>query len=138
MFVTGASGFVGKNICLHFLQKIRRFWADSIRNICGGSGSYSRNLATPGEWQDQIKTVDIVVHCAGNPKFGNGHEYYNDNVECTENLLKVSKESISKLEKFIFVSSVAAMDRAFGDDCAVELREGGVEAPSTITVRVRR
>jgi short-subunit dehydrogenase len=135
VFVTGASGFIGRNTCLYFLKKnyvvfgLTRQKGKEIlpKEVIVVHG----DLLDPNLWQDQIKSVDIVVHCAGNPKFGNGLEYFKDNVTCTQNLLKVSNEAIKNLKRFVFISSIAAVDRAFGDSCKFQLREESIEAPTT-------
>lgn len=135
VFVTGASGFIGRNTCLYFLKKnyivyglTRQKGKETLpKEVIVVNG----DLLDPVLWQEQIKSVDVVVHCAGNPKFGNGPEYFEDNVTCTQNLLRVSSETIKNLKRFVFISSIAAVDRAFGDSCNSQLTEDSIEAPTT-------
>jgi short-subunit dehydrogenase len=135
VLVTGASGFIGRNTCLHFLKKNYIVFGLTRQKqkevLPKGVTIIEGNLLNPNLWQDQIKSVDVVVHCAGNPKFGNGPEYFKDNILCTQNLLKVSSETIENLQKFVFISSIAAMDRAFGDNCNSQLKEDSIDAPTT-------
>ena len=121
VLVTGASGFVGRAVCLHFLDKnylvfglTRQLDLQSLpKDVIAVEG----DLLNPELWKNRIASVDYVVHCAGNPKFGNGPAYFRDNVICTENLLKVCKDTIKNLKRFVFISSIAAVDRIFGDNC---------------------
>ena len=135
VFVTGASGFIGRNTCLYFLKKNYVVFGLTRQNGKGilpkGVIVVNGDLIEPNLWKDQIKSVDIVIHCAGNPKFGNGPNYFKDNVTCTQNLLKVSSETIKNLQRFVFISSIAAVDRVFGDNCNSPLREESIEAPTT-------
>lgn len=135
VFVTGASGFIGRSVCNHFLekkyivlgltrQKQKGRLPEGVIEIYG-------DLSQPNLWGEQLKSVDIVVHCAGNPKFGNGQEYYEENTNFTKNLISIVAEKVGRLEKFIFISSIAAVDRPAGDACQSELSEESIEAPTS-------
>ena len=49
------------------------------------------DLSQPNLWGEHLKSVDIVVHCAGNPKFGNGQEYYEENTNFAKNLISIRR-----------------------------------------------
>jgi nucleoside-diphosphate-sugar epimerase len=109
IFLTGFSGFVGKNLISKFngKYKILRFQRNSIINI----------------------NQDIVIHLAGiahdtSNKF-DSKSYYKTNTELTiqvfDNFLK------SNASDFIFLSSV----KAVRDSCSKKLDEKTIEIPKT-------
>ena len=135
VFVTGASGFIGREICSTFLEDGYFVCALSRQNdpdsVPAGVTLIEGDLVNVDSWRDQVGDVDIVVHCAGNARLGNGPEYIDDNVIPTKNLLRVCSESIEGLSRFIFISSIAAGDRPFGDNCVQSLREDSPDYPTT-------
>ena len=95
VFLTGANGFVGKNLTL-FLQK----------NSTISISTYDKNLGH----LDMTK-LDVVIHLAGKAhdlkNTANPHDYYNVNTELTKNVFNAFLDSNAKV--FITLSSVKAV-----------------------------
>ncbi len=135
VLITGASGFVGRAVCELFLKKNYIVYGLSRRNsdkALPTSVIHVRgDLQDVSSWQGMLSTIDVVVHCAGNARFGNGDEFFEDNVVSTQKLLKALSYNAKNLKRIVFISSIAAMDRPFGDSCKTLLTEKSVDAPST-------
>jgi uncharacterized protein len=87
-------------------------------------------------WNEKIlseasRGATVVIHCAGDPTFGNGPQYYRSNVQLTEHLITVIKGSCPDVERFVFVSTIGAMDRPASDPCAEPLTEDSPPAPTS-------
>lgn len=134
-FVTGASGFVGRSLC----RQLRVSGARVIALVRRAD----RELAAlgvevhVGELTDVervgalMDVVDIVVHCAGDARFGNGGHYEAVNVELTRSLVEVAKARREMLKRFVFISTIGAVDRAAGDNCRVPLTEASELVPTS-------
>ncbi|MFC3161146.1 Nucleoside-diphosphate-sugar epimerase [Chryseobacterium arachidis] len=129
VFVTGATGILGRVIVLELLKKGKKVRAAKrpISNLNEVRHSYTFYTENPDdffskiEWidvdfddinslQDALKGVDEVYHCAAkvgfNPK--DSREIYHVNVKGTENLLFACDGS--EVKKFLHVSSIAVLD----------------------------
>ena len=107
IFLTGATGFIGRNL-LDFLsshevyclarseKKYNRIKRDFTVPVYG-------DLTNP-EWE--MPDVDVVIHMAGLIK-GRKKDYYRVNGGGTKNLVEKAK-NLKGLKKFIYVSSQAA------------------------------
>ncbi len=95
VFLTGANGFVGKNLTL-FLQK----------NTTISISTYDKNLG-----HLDMKNLDVVIHLAGKAhdlnNIANPQDYYNVNTELTKNVFNAFLDSHAKV--FITLSSVKAV-----------------------------
>lgn len=95
VFLTGANGFVGKNLTL-FLQK----------NTAISISTYDKNLG-----HLDMKNLDVVIHLAGKAhdlkNTANPQDYYNVNTELTKNVFNAFLDSNAKV--FITISSVKAV-----------------------------
>lgn len=132
-FVTGAAGFVGRHLCRRLIDSgvvihalVRRhepmleqmgvkLWIGDLRN---------RDLlgaATAG--------ATVVVHCAGDATFGNGPHYHAANVELTRHVIDAARQSQDKLQRFVYVSTIGAIDRSRQDDCHLPLNEDSPAFP---------
>lgn len=65
----------------------------------------------------------IVVHCAGDAQFGNGPHYQAANVELTKHVIEAVKRCQVTLSRFVYVSTIGAVDRAPRDDCSHAIDE---------------
>jgi short-subunit dehydrogenase/uncharacterized protein YbjT (DUF2867 family) len=77
-----------------------------------------------------LAEADYVIHCAGNAVFGNGPAYRRENLEMTIHLLGASRKCAT-LQRFVFVSTIGAVDRAPTDDCVEPLTEESPLCPSS-------
>lgn len=129
VFVTGATGILGRVIVLELLKKGKNVRAAkrTASNLDDVKHSYSFYTENPDgffnriEWvnvdfddiqsiQDALSGVDEVYHCAAKVGFNpdDDKEMYHTNVKGTQNLLYACEGS--EVKKFLFVSSVAVLD----------------------------
>ncbi|NML56205.1 NAD-dependent epimerase/dehydratase family protein [Chryseobacterium cheonjiense] len=129
VFVTGATGILGRVIVLELLKKGKNVRAAkrAASNLDDVKRSYSFYTENPDgffnkiEWvnvdfddiqsiQNALHGVEEVYHCAAkvgfNPK--DDKEMYHTNVKGTQNLLYACEGS--EVKKFLFVSSIAVLD----------------------------
>lgn len=126
--ITGATGFIGK----HLLAEL--FSGASIEFSEVYCFSRQKNPEIGAQYQINMIQADLkslseshhriledcqyVFHLAANPSVDSGLRGYSDNVESTKALLSVLATS-NNLKRFIFVSSIGAVDR---QSCAPEMR----------------
>ena len=76
VLITGAAGFVGRHTCkllhdngyeIYALVRSNPDWANTL-----GYKAIVADLKNPEQYHEIIRIIDIVIHCAGNPKFGDG------------------------------------------------------------------
>lgn len=129
VFVTGATGILGRVIVLELLKKGKNVRAAKrpTSNIKEVKHSYSFYTESADdffnkiEWidvdfndinslQDALKGVDEVYHCAAKVSFNpkDEKEMYHVNIKGTENLLFACEGS--DVKKFLHVSSIAVLD----------------------------
>ncbi|MBL1220123.1 NAD-dependent epimerase/dehydratase family protein [Chryseobacterium sp. L7] len=129
IFVTGATGILGRVIVLELLKKGKNVRASKRpgSNLNDVRHSYSFYTENPDdffnkiEWidvdfddinalQDALKGVDEVYHCAAKVSFHphDEKEMYRTNVKGTENLLFACEGS--GVKKFLHVSTIAVLD----------------------------
>ena len=114
VLVTGATGFIGKNLCEYLLAS-----GFSVRALIKDENSPvlnpNRNLEQCfGDLLDQVslkkvcKNVDFVVHLAGlaHVSQSTSEQFYETNVCGTESLLAAAIEA--KVKRFVFMSSSLA------------------------------
>lgn len=131
ILITGGTGFLGSHV-LHELidsgKEVRCIYRKSILN------TVPLHLAKYVDWQpgdlldtasleDALEDVTEVYHCAGLVSFNprDRDKLYQTNVEGTANLVNASLEK--GVEKFIHVSSVAALGRTASNEKIDENRE---------------
>lgn len=133
-FVTGVSGFIGLELCRLLKEGGHDVVGLIHKNIPPELVSLdvtllTANLNQPENYQDHLNECDYIVHLAGNPKFGNGPEYEAQNVDTTRALLDAANKSTGKLKRFIFISTIGAIDRSAGDNCSHPLDEESAAFP---------
>lgn len=129
VFVTGATGILGRVIVLELLKKGKNVRAAKrpTSNLNEVRHSYTFYTENPDdffnriEWidvdfddilslQEALKGIDEVYHCAAkvgfNPK--DSKEIYHTNIKGTENLLYACEGA--EVKKFLHVSSIAVLD----------------------------
>jgi len=133
IFVTGATGILGRVIVLELLKKGEKVRAakrpsSNISEVKHSYQFYTENSDTffnQIEWidvdfddihslQNALKDVTEVYHCAAKVSFHpkDEKEMYHTNIKGTENLLFVCEDS--GVRKFLHVSSIAVLD-SFND-----------------------
>jgi nucleoside-diphosphate-sugar epimerase len=141
-FVTGASGFVGRHLCQRLRERGHR-----VRGLVRGHNPTLEamgveivhgDLSNCAAWKDQLARSDYLIHAAANASFGSGSSYATTNVEGTRSLLTIARSLEKPLRRFVFVSSVAAVDRTPGDSCRQPLDENSPLAPSSDYGRSKR
>lgn len=113
ILVTGASGFIGKNL-IEKLVELNLFVRGTVRKL---SSVYTRNnleyffikdINKVSNWNKALKDIDCVIHCAGKAHEMNSKKYSNSdfliNIEGTKNLAEhAAKAGVKRL---IFLSSI--------------------------------
>ena len=127
-FITGVSGFIGLELCLLLKEAGHEVVGLIHKNSPPELTSLDVTLITadlnqPEKYQDALNECDYIAHLAGNPKFGNGPEYEAQNIDTTRALLEAANNSTGKLKRFIFISTIGAVDRAATDNCSKLLDE---------------
>lgn len=112
ILVTGATGFIGKNLCQALLENDHK-----IVGVTRGPIKKNNNitfvqkvLTKDTDWADILKGVDVVIHLAGRAHVmketsENSYQAYADiNVDATKRLAE--QASLSGVKRFIYLSSV--------------------------------
>jgi len=135
-FVTGAAGFIGRSLCRQLRaagrpvralvrgQQDPRLTAFGVEQIVG-------DLLDPASYRSALQGVDVVLHAGAKSSFGDGPEYQAANVTATERLLDSAREFAPSLRRFVFVSTLGAVDREPGDRCEAPVDESYPPHPST-------
>ena len=78
--VTGANGFIGSALCSEIKKsgiRIRALVRNRVHNLkCLDSNEIQCvNYECPDSLKSCFEDASHIVHCAGDPKFGNGKHY---------------------------------------------------------------
>jgi nucleoside-diphosphate-sugar epimerase len=113
--VTGATGFIGSHLCEELVRRgyevtclVKKTsnlkWIEDLNlNIVKGDCTKRESLL------DVVDDYDYIFHLAGLTKARSGDEFFHINTKGTENLIKVISERKTKLKRFIYLSSLAAV-----------------------------
>ncbi|MCD6130197.1 MAG: NAD-dependent epimerase/dehydratase family protein [Deltaproteobacteria bacterium] len=114
ILVTGATGFVGRNV-IDELRREGRECIALIRNKQKAEKIWGKNIELRiADLRDRetvsstFKGVDIVVHIAGLIKTNRNSEFYSSNVTGAENVARAS--SLCGVKKIIYVSSLSVQN----------------------------
>lgn len=122
VFLTGATGFVGQAVVRAVVQSLGpedRLYLFVRKPL---QTADRRLVVVPGDLMeldraaDILRNADSVIHVAAEARLLGGHDYFATNVQPVRKLLCLLKES-NRLERLVFVSSIAAMDRLLSDHC---------------------
>ena len=109
VFVTGASGFVGRSV----VRELLRSWDGPVRCLVRDGGSLPDSveavvgdLVDPDSYADALRGAGVVVHLAAATGKQPAQRFAVVNVEGTRLLLEASVAT--GVERFVYVSSVAA------------------------------
>ncbi|MDO9236547.1 MAG: SDR family NAD(P)-dependent oxidoreductase [Aquabacterium sp.] len=135
VFVSGAAGFVGRQVCRHLVSQgylvhvvIRRY--DIYLNKIGVK-VWIGDLWNGDVLESAMSGIDYVIHCAGDATFGNGAHYRRANLDLTAHLIDKVKNIAPDIRRFTFVSTIGAVDRQPGDNCAEPLNERSLAKPTS-------
>lgn len=132
--VTGAAGFVGRHVCElligagHQVRAVIRSADVELERL--GVEVLKGDLWDKGILREMIAGVDVVIHCAGNARFGNGARYQRENVDLTDQLISATRQYAQEA-RFVYISTIGAIDRAASDSCSVTLTEDSAPFPSS-------
>jgi short-subunit dehydrogenase len=139
-FITGGTGFIGRYVTRHLLEKglggnsVRVILL--IRNITKLPSEFSENpnvVPLLGDLQDlpslkkALVGVDYVFHLAAEVKFFKGADIWRNNYQGTLSLLEALKGI--KLTRFMYASTIGALDRSTSDPCTKPLDETAIPNP---------
>lgn len=135
ILITGASGFVGRHICKLLLQQecevlaiVRR---DDVYLKSLGVQICIADLWDREKLSNSLVGVNYVIHCAGDAVFGNGKHYNISNYELTKHIIDEIVSSNAKINKFIHISTIGAVDRCRSDICSEKLNELSIPNPTS-------
>ena len=130
VFLTGASGFIGKALAAHYTAAGAEtcgvdFRADPARDVVAG------DISRPGAWQEHAKGADLVIHTAAvvSLRLRDPHEVWRVNVLGTEHALQAAEG----VGRFVHFSSVTVFGMDFPDQVSERypVRTTGVPYPDT-------
>lgn len=137
IFITGATGFVGR----HFFKLLSsKAPAGSTFYILARSAAPSEfpgaTLLSGGleqleEFRDQLLKSDYVFHIAAKATYGKSAGYKEANTDSTVKLVEILSDS-KALKNFIFVSTIGAVDRATFDFCSQPLNRFSNPSPRSV------
>jgi len=140
VIVLGASGFIGR----HVVDRIKgqRTVVASLRSVpepMFASGvaidrdiekALSQGTDLSAHARHLLGTANFVIDLAANPRYGNGTEYKLD-VERVRRLIRLLEDVAPQLERFVFASSLASVERADQMALGVPITEDDLPAPRT-------
>lgn len=137
IFITGATGFIGKNFlsqllpdikpedtCYLLLRKVAQFEDKRIVQLVG-------SLEDLIKFEKEILSCEYVFHLAANATYGSDFDYDKVNFEPTVQIVNILKNS-KHLKNFIFTSTIGAVDRTKNDDCRTPLSVQSVPNPVSL------
>lgn len=129
VLITGATGFVGYHLIqsaldsnLEVYVSVRR--KSIISHLAGFAINYVElNFESIAQMKHHIeeKKYDYIIHAAATTKAKNRDEYFHINAIYTRNLAIASSTASHKIEKFVFVSSLAARGPLIEPNDAISL-----------------
>lgn len=128
ILVTGASGFIGKNLIKYLHQK------NYPLKILYRKEEYKKKIESFGELlkgdlkefdslKGLLEDVEIIIHGAGAVKGNTYRDFYEGNVKTTENLINLIKDEGRDVKKFIYLSSLSAFGPANSNEIPTEKDE---------------
>ncbi|MBF0146472.1 MAG: SDR family NAD(P)-dependent oxidoreductase [Magnetococcales bacterium] len=135
-FITGASGFIGRRLCTRLVAQGAEVRAlvrstEKVGSTLPGLILVAGDLGSPKTYASALSGSDVVIHLAGEAKFGNGPQFRQSNFLATTALLAAVKDQVPGLSRFVFVSTFGAVDRAPTDLCREPVDETYPSHPCT-------
>jgi uncharacterized protein len=133
--ITGASGFVGRHLCKRLIED-----AHKVKALIRREDAYLSDLGVEciiSDLWDKInykhvfQNTKYFIHCAGDATFGNGLQYKKSNSDLTYHIITNVQKYSPNLVRFVYLSSIGAVDRKRGDRCKKDLDEESICVPSS-------
>jgi len=118
--ITGGNGFIGSHLIEYLAAKNVKL---RCIDISQGDFKWSKgidvevirgDLNNSDIIKNAVSDVDVVFHLAGRTRGAAREEFFQDNVQTTENLLRVIADVNPKLKRFVLISSQAVVGPSFG------------------------
>ncbi len=120
VLVTGANGFVGRQLCEALTQQ--NFNVTSVVRNDGADTKHTKliklTLSNETDWDDALRGVDVIIHLAGRAhvmqeSVENSYQAYADiNIYATKHLAE--QAALSGVKRFIFLSSIKVNGESTG------------------------
>lgn len=141
VFVTGASGFIGRNAVAHLARhgldgrpvRIKALVRDRSRlprELDEADEIIEGTLESLPSRRETVSDADYVLHLAADKRFFGGREVMLNNVSGTNALLTALAGS-TRLKRLVFTSSMGALDRAQDETCQRPLDETAPAFPTS-------
>lgn len=147
VFITGASGFIGRHLALQLLT--HGFYGRRVRllALARDPTTFPPELraagavVVPGDLDDLkrlgsiCEAVDYVFHLAAEVKFTHGTDLWRNNLQGTVSLLNALKGH--HIKRFVYASTMGAVDRSPTDPCDKPLDESIAPNPLSVYGRTK-
>lgn len=113
--LTGATGFIGKRLCVtlaqdnHRVRALARNREAAIRSLDPQTEVLAGDLDSPEALQDLVRGCDVVIHLAGAVRGASWRDFEAVNVTGTAQLL-MAMDAVSPRVPLLFFSSLAARE----------------------------
>lgn len=134
IFITGASGFVGDYLLKDMLRvldhtaTIYTLLRSPIEVFDPRVKVLKGSLEEIEKYSEELCDCEYVYHLAADANFNSKGVHEKITYDVTKKMVDLLSKS-QKLENFIFTSTIGAMDRAKGDDCALPLMPDNTANP---------
>jgi short-subunit dehydrogenase/thioester reductase-like protein len=137
-FVTGASGFIGSTLCRLLsdgmppgdITCLIRDPDAAARFRDTGYTVIQADLLEIDAYRDALKAAERVFHLGALATFGNNLDYDSQNIVATRLIVDELNHSTA-LKKFIFTSTIGAVDRTPQDPCTDPLTADSTPCPQS-------